>query len=126
MEKRMQHRVSRTHPPTRQDRLVVSFLSVGIFLLLLPLARNIHPQAIGWIVMIIVIGLPVVTINVLLPFSRWEDGGCTMLHEESRHEARSKLKYGYEPASSSSAQVEPEARKLSSPGRNVTKTGTSS
>lgn len=67
-----QHQIGRTRPPTRQDRLVVFLMSVGISLLLLPLARNIHPQVIGWIVMILVIGLPVVTINILLPFSRFE------------------------------------------------------
>lgn len=58
--------------PTRCDRLIVLLMSVGIFLLLLPLTQNIHPQAIGWIVMVIVLGLPVVTINVLLPLSHWE------------------------------------------------------
>ena len=58
--------------PTRHDRLIVLLMSVGVFLLLLPLTQNIQPRALGWIVMVIVLGLPVVTINVLLPFSRWE------------------------------------------------------
>lgn len=62
----------KTDKPTRHDRLIVLLMSVGIFLLLLPLTQNIHPQAIGWIVMVIVLGLPVVTINVLLPLSHWE------------------------------------------------------
>jgi len=73
VEKRMQRCLgAQTHSPTRQDRVIVLLMSAGVFLLLLPLARNIHPQAIGWIVMVIVLGLPMVIINVLLPFSRWE------------------------------------------------------
>lgn len=73
MEMRKLHPLhGKRHPPTRQDRLIVLLMTVGTFLLLLPLARNIHPQAIGWMVMTVVIGLPVVTINVLLPFSHWE------------------------------------------------------
>jgi hypothetical protein len=71
----------RACPPTIRDRLIVLLMTVGMFLLLLPLARNIHPQAIGWIIMVIVIGLPVVTINVLFPFSRWEQPSS---EEESR------------------------------------------
>ena len=62
----------KTGKPTKLDRLVVLLMSVGVFLLLLPLAQPIHAQTIGWIVMVIVIGLPVITINVLLPFSHWE------------------------------------------------------
>lgn len=72
----------RTYSPTRQDYLTVLLMTVGTFLLLLPLAQNIHPQAIGWIVMVIVIGLPVVTINMLLPFSHWEQP----FSEEGSHE----------------------------------------
>jgi hypothetical protein len=72
MKKRMPQQIRHMHPPTRQDRLIVLLLSVGIFLMVLPLARTIHPQVIGWIIMSIVIGLPVVLINVLLPSSHWE------------------------------------------------------
>jgi pilus assembly protein TadC len=62
-----------THPPTRRDRVIVLLVSLSFFvLLLIPLAEPIHASLVGWIVMIAVIGLPVVTINVLLPFSRWE------------------------------------------------------
>jgi hypothetical protein len=95
---RKQHFIAKEmHSPTRQDRLIVLLMTVGMFLLLLPLARNIHPQIVGWIVMAIVIGLPVVTINVLLPFSLWEqlpseEESCQdhgELHEKEREHARS-------------------------------------
>jgi hypothetical protein len=61
-----------THPPTRRDRLIVLLISLGSFVLLIPLAQPLHTSVVGRFVMIAVIGLPVVTINVLLPFSRWE------------------------------------------------------
>jgi hypothetical protein len=92
MEKHKRPQINRMHAPTRQDRLVVLFLSMGIFLLLLPLARNIHPQAIGWIVMVIVLGLPVVTINVLLPFGRWEKDESLTCHKESRRDPSRSLR----------------------------------
>lgn len=60
-----------THPPTRRDRLIVLLISLSFFVLLIPLGQPFHASLIGWIVMFTVIGLPVVTINVLLPFSRW-------------------------------------------------------
>jgi hypothetical protein len=62
-----------THPPTRRDRVIVFLVSLSFFALLIPLARPIHASFAGWIIMLAVIGLPVVTINVLLPFSRWEN-----------------------------------------------------
>lgn len=61
-----------THPPTRRDRLIVLIVSLGFFVFLLPMAQLFHASPAGWIVVVVVIGLPVVTINVLLPFSRWE------------------------------------------------------
>ena len=61
-----------THPPTRRDRVIVLLISLTFFVLLIPLAQPLHTSVTGWLVMIAVIGLPVVTINVLLPFSRWE------------------------------------------------------
>jgi hypothetical protein len=72
---------SEMYPPTRQDRLFVLLVTVGTSLLLLLLARNIQPQAIGWIVMVVVLGLPVVAINVLFSFSRWEQSSS---EEESK------------------------------------------
>jgi hypothetical protein len=65
-----------THPPTRRDRLIVLLITLGFFVGLLPLAQPLHASVVGWIVMLAVIGLPVVTINVLLPFSRWEQHHC--------------------------------------------------
>jgi hypothetical protein len=62
----------KTGKPPRHDRLIVLLMSVGVFLLLLPLTRLIHPRVIGGIVLVTVIGFPVITINVLLPFSRWK------------------------------------------------------
>ena len=61
-----------THPPTRRDRVIVLLVSLSFFALLIPVAQPLHASVVGWIAMIVVIGLPVVTINVLLPFSRWE------------------------------------------------------
>ena len=61
-----------THPPTRRDRLIVLLISLGFFVLLIPVAQPLHTSIVGLIVMLAVTGLPVVTINVLLPFSRWE------------------------------------------------------
>jgi hypothetical protein len=73
MEPRRQRLLTReTHPPTRRDRVIVLLVSLSIFVLLIPLARPIHASFAGWILMLAVIGLPVVTIDVLLPFSRWE------------------------------------------------------
>ncbi len=60
------------HPPTRRDRVIVLLVSLSFFVLLIPLAHPFHTSLVGWVVMVIVLGLPVVPINVLLPFSRWE------------------------------------------------------
>jgi hypothetical protein len=60
------------HPPTRRDRVIVLLVSLSFFVLLIPVVRPFHASLVGWIVMFAVLGLPVVTINVLLPFSRWE------------------------------------------------------
>jgi hypothetical protein len=78
-----------THPPTRRDRVIVLLVSLSFFVLLIPLAHPFHASLVGWVVMLAVIGLPVVTINVLLPFSRWEqkppaDGSPT--GQEGSHE----------------------------------------
>jgi len=78
-----------THPPTRRDRVIVLLVSLSFFVLLIPLAHPFHASLVGWIVMLTVIGLPVVTINVLLPFSRWEqkpptDGSPS--HQKGSHE----------------------------------------
>ena len=60
------------HRPTRRDRVVVLLVSLGLTLVLFPLAHLIHASIVGWIVLLVVIGLPMVTINVLLPLSRWD------------------------------------------------------
>lgn len=74
-----------THPPTSRDRVIVLLMSLGLFFLL-EVPWVTHAPGVVWIVMIIVIGVPVVTINVLLPFSRWEkhprEKGTPTLHEE--------------------------------------------
>ena len=73
MEPHQPHGVNdETDKPTRLDRLIGLLMSGGIFFILLPLARLIHPQAIGWIIMVLMVGLPVMTINLLLPLSHWE------------------------------------------------------
>jgi hypothetical protein len=73
MGPRTQRRTLReSHSPTRQDRLIVLLVSLSFFVLLIPLAHPLHASLVGWIVMLTVIGLSVVTINVLQPFSRWE------------------------------------------------------
>jgi hypothetical protein len=87
-----------THPPTRRDRVIVLLMSLSLFVLLIPLAQLSHASLVGWIVMLAVLGLPVVTINVLLPFSRWEqkpttDGSLT--HQEGSHEeCRGEMEWG--------------------------------
>ena len=66
------HQTNGTHRPTRRDRVIVLLISLSLLLVLLPLAHLIHASAVGWIVLLVVIGLPVVTINVLLLLSRCE------------------------------------------------------
>jgi len=47
-------------------------MSACFFLFLIPCVPLIHASVVAFLVMIVVIGLPMITINVLLPFSRWE------------------------------------------------------
>lgn len=62
-----------TQKPTGEDRLVVFLMSLAFFLLIFPGERLLHGQAVGWVVMIAVIGIPVVIVNILLPCSRWKN-----------------------------------------------------
>ena len=64
------------HPPTRRDRLIVLLVSLSFFVLLIPVVRPLQASVVWWIVMLTVLGLPVITINVLLLFSRWEQHHC--------------------------------------------------
>ena len=50
-----------THPPTRRDRLIVLLVSLSFFVVLIPLTRPFHGSLVGWIVMLVVIGLPACT-----------------------------------------------------------------
>jgi hypothetical protein len=58
--------------PTRQDRVFVLLTSWGLFVVLLLVICLIQGPAIDRVVLLVVIGLPVVIIKVLFPFSRWE------------------------------------------------------
>ncbi len=74
MEKRTPRlQVGETHPPTSRDRVIVLLMSLGFFVFLLAVPWDTHAPLVVWIVVIIVIGVPVITINLLLPFSRWEN-----------------------------------------------------
>lgn len=61
--------------PTKQDRLVVFAFSLCFFLLLILVEPLLRTSPMSWIVILLVVGCPIVVINVLLPFSRWEEPG---------------------------------------------------
>ncbi len=58
--------------PTRGDRLVVLLFSLPFPLLIFPGERLLQGQAWVWVVMGAIIGVPVVTIDVLFSFSQWK------------------------------------------------------
>ena len=87
MEPRKPYRLlGEMHPPTRRDRLSVLLLSFGLFVLLLPIAGLLHGHLVGRIVILLVIGVPVMIINILLPFSRFPKGEPTEAGEEDGEE----------------------------------------
>ncbi len=59
-------------PPTKQDRVFVLLTSLGFFVGLIPLVCLIQGPVLDRVVILLVMGLPVVIINALFPFSWWE------------------------------------------------------